>query len=93
MKKNEMHFYQLLRNFLSDYLIIKRGFSVKTARAYRQTLNLHRNYFREIKGISFDRMNFDCFSRGAVYDFLIWLKETKGNSAQTLNLRLSAIKC
>ena len=92
MKKSEMHFYQLIRDFLSDYLIRKRGFSEKTARAYRQTFNMQRNYLHEIKGISFDRMNFDCFSRSAVYDFLIWLKEVKGNSTQTLNLRLSAIK-
>jgi site-specific recombinase XerD len=87
-----MHFYQLLRDFLSDYLIRKRGFSEKTARAYRQTLNIQRSYMREIKGISFDRMSFDCFSRSAVYDFLMWLKEEKGNSIQTLNLRLSAVK-
>ena len=92
MKKNEMHFYQLLRDFLSDYIIERRNFSEKTARAYRQTLNLHRNYFRETKGIGFDKMDFSCFSRSAVYGFLMWLKETKENSVQTLNLRLSAIK-
>lgn len=92
MKKNEMHFYQLLRDFLSDYLIRKRGFSEKTAKTYRQTFRMQRNYFREIKGINFDKMNFDCFSRSAIYDFLIWLKEVKGNSSQTLNLRLSTIK-
>ncbi len=92
MKRNEMHFYQLLRDFLTDYLITKRNFSDKTVRAYRQSLNLLRNYLREEKGISFDRMNFICFSRGSIYDFLMWLKNTKKNSVQTLNLRLSAIK-
>lgn len=92
MKRNEMHFYQLLRDFLTDYLITKRNFSVKTARAYRQSLNLLRNYLREEKIISFDRMDFSCFSRSSIYDFLMWLKNTQKNSAQTLNLRLSAIK-
>jgi len=92
MKKNEMYFYQLLRDFLHDYLISKRNFSEKTARAYRQTLNLHRKYLWEIKGIRFDKMDFNCFSRSIVYDFLMWLKETRKNSTQTLNLRLSAIK-
>jgi len=92
MKKNEMHFYQLLRGFLNDYLVTKRNLSEKTAKAYRQTFNLQRNYLRDVKGISFDKVDFKCFSRSAVYDFLIWLKTTKVNSPSTLNLRLSAIK-
>lgn len=92
MKRNEMHFYQLLRNFLTDYLIYRRNFSEKTARSYRQTLNLLRNYFKDTKGISFDRMDFSCFIRSNIYDFLMWLKDIRKSSTQTLNLRLSAIK-
>jgi integrase/recombinase XerD len=92
MKKNEMYFYQLLRDFLANYLIRRRNFSVKTVRAYKQTLNLLRNYFREEKGISFDKMDFSCFSRSSIYDFLMWLKDIRNSSTQTLNLRLSAIK-
>jgi len=92
MKKSELQFYRLLRDFLADYLIRKRNYSEKTARAYRQTMNLLRNYLREEKNISFDRMSFSCFSRSEIYDFLMWLKETRRNSVQSLNLRLSAIK-
>jgi len=92
MKKSEMHFYQLLRDFLTDHLIIRRNYSEKTALSYRQTLNLLRNYFREQKGIRFDQMDFSCFSRSNIYDFLMWLKDTRNNSVSTLNLRLSAIK-
>ena len=62
MKRNEMHFYQLLRDFLTDYLIARRNFSEKTARSYRQTLNLLRSYFKETKGISFDRIDFSVLS-------------------------------
>jgi len=92
MKKNEMRFYQLLRGFINDYLVTKRNFSEKTAKAYRQTFNIQRNYLRDVKGITFDNVDFSCFSRRDVYDFLLWLKKTKGNSPATLNLRLSAIK-
>lgn len=92
MKKDEMHFYRLIRDFLNEYLINKRNFSEKTARAYRQTLNALRNYMREEKGVHFENMGFSYFSREYVYDFLLWLKNTKGNSPKTLNLRLSAIK-
>ena len=92
MQKNEMYFYKLLRDFLTGYLIKRRNFSDKTVRSYRQTLNLLRNYFREEKSINFDKVDFSCFSRSSIYDFVMWLKDARNNSAQTLNLRLSAIK-
>ena len=92
MKKNEMIFYQLLRNYLNDYLVTRRNFSAKTLRSYRQTFSLLRDYCREVKGIRFDQMDFSCFSRGYVYDFLAWLRDTRKNSVSTINLRLSAIK-
>ena len=92
MRKNELYFYVLLRDFLSEYLLTRRNFSEKTAKSYRQTLNLLRIYFREEKRITFDKLDFPCFTRSNIYDFLMWLKEVKNNSTQTLNLRLSAIK-
>jgi integrase/recombinase XerD len=92
MKKSEMYFYQLLRDFLTDHLIIRRNYSEKTALSYRQAFNLLRHYFREEKGIRFDQMDFSCFSRSNIYDYLLWLKDTRNNSVSTLNLRLSAIK-
>lgn len=66
MKENELQFYQLLRGFLTDYLIVKRNFSHETARAYRQALNILRKYFSEEKSIRFDQMNFACFSRSNI---------------------------
>lgn len=92
MKRDELHFYRLLRDFLSDYLVTRRNFSMKTVRAYRQSLNLLRLYLKNEKGIRFDAMSFACFSRNSIYEYLIWLKDNRNCSAQTLNLRLSAIK-
>ena len=92
MKTNEMYFYQFLRDFLNDYLITRRNFSDKTVRAYRQALNQLRIYLKDEKGISFETMDFSCFSRDHIYEYLIWLRDSKHCSPQTLNLRLSAIK-
>ena len=50
----KMQFYQLLRDFLTDYLVTRRNFSDKTVRAYKQSLKLLRKYFSDEKGISFD---------------------------------------
>lgn len=85
-------FYQLLRNFLTEHLVVRRNYSQATVRAYKQALNLYRLYFTEVKNIRFGEMKFSCFSREHVYEFLIWLKEERGCSPQTQNLRLAAIK-
>jgi site-specific recombinase XerD len=90
--KNEIRFHQLIRSFLTDYLVVRRSFSDKTVRSYRQTLNILRRYCRDEKGIPFDKMNFACLSKSIVYDFLVWLRDTHQNASGTLNLRLSAIK-
>ena len=92
MKTNELYFYQLLRDFLNVYLVTRRNFSNKTVCAYRQSLNQLRIYFKDEKKIRFDAMDFSCFSRDYIYEFLIWLKNSRNCSTQTLNLRLSAIK-
>ena len=47
----KMQFYQLLRDFLTDYLVTRRNFSDKTVRAYKQSLKLLRKYFSDEMGI------------------------------------------
>jgi site-specific recombinase XerD len=37
-------------------------------------------------------MDFSCFSKNNIYDFLVYLRDEKKNTASTLNQRLSAIK-
>jgi integrase/recombinase XerD len=92
MEKNERLFFQLLRDFLIDYLPVRRNYSNKTVRAYRQTFILLRYFFSEKKNLSFDKICFSCFSRSNIYDFLIWMKDGRNNSLSSLNLRLSVVK-
>jgi site-specific recombinase XerD len=87
-----MRFHRLLRDFLTDYLPVKRNFSGKTVKAYRQTMNLLRQYLCDTKGIRFEQMSFPCFSRNSIYDFLVWLKDVRHNTTGTMNLRLAAVK-
>lgn len=77
MKTNELYFYQLLRDFLTDYLVTRRNFSNKTVCAYRQSLNQLRIYLKDEKNIRFDVIDFSCFSREYIYEFLIWLKNSR----------------
>lgn len=87
-----MAFYRMLRDFLTEHLTVRRGASVKTVRAYKQSLNQFRIYLREEKGIPFDKVDIGYFSRDMVYGFLVYLRDIRNCSIATLNLRLAAIK-
>ena len=80
MNTDKMQFYQLLRDFLTDYLVTRRNFSDKTVRSYKQSLKLLRKYFSDEKGVRFDSMDFSCFSRSNIYGYLMWLKDTRNCS-------------
>ncbi len=92
IKKSELYFYELLRDFLYKYLIVQRRFTPATVKNYTDSLDQFRIYLKEQKGISFDKVGFSCFSKEMVYDFCIWLRDSKKKATNTVNLRLSAIK-
>lgn len=90
--EDKMMFYRMLRDFLFDYLITQRNSSSKTVRAYKQSLNQFRIYLHDEKDISFDKVDFNCFSKEHIYGFLVYLRDIRKCSVATLNLRLAAIK-
>ena len=90
--KNKDNFYELLRNYINVYLAVYRKSSQKTIKAYKQALKQFRIYIQDKKGIRFMAMDFTCFSKNNIYDFLVYLRDEKKNTASTLNQRLSAIK-
>ena len=92
IKKSELYFYELLRDFLHKYLIIQRKFTEATVKNYTDSLDQYRQYLRSQKEIPFDKVGFYCFTKEMVYDFCIWLRDSESKSINTINLRLSAIK-
>ena len=85
-------FHDCLHLFLGEYLPHRRNFSDQTIRAYKQTFRLIKKYFEEEKNIGFTDLTFEILSKDNIYAFLLYLKNNKGLSVNTLNLRLSAIK-
>ena len=92
IKKSELYFYELLRDFLYKHLVIQRKFTDATVKNYTDSMNQYRKYLREQKGIPFDKVGFHCFTKEMVYDFSIWLRDDQSKAINTINLRLSAIK-
>ena len=91
-KNESVRFFCMVDKFLNDYLPLKRTFSENTINSYRMALQLLRNFFLEQKNIDFTGLQFSLLSRENIYDFLMWLKEEKGNKPSTLNQRMAAIK-
>ena len=56
IKKSELYFYELLRDFLHKYLIIQRKFTEATVKNYTDSLNQYRQYLRSQKDIPFDNV-------------------------------------
>lgn len=92
IKKSELYFYEMLRDFLFKYLVTQRKFSPATVKNYTDSLDQYRRYLRNQKAISFDKMGFHCFQKDMIYDFCIWLRDDQSKAVNTINLRLAAIK-
>ena len=92
IKKSDLYFYEMLRNFLYKYLIVQRMFSTATVKNYTDSLDQYRQYLRDQKGIPFDKVGFHCFSKEMIYDFCVWLRDDQNKGINTINLRLSALK-
>lgn len=85
-------FHRLLALFLREHLPVRRKASDKTIRSCRQPARRLAARGREERGAGFDETGLSDLSRDAVYAFLVWLRDERELSPQTLNLRLSAIK-
>ena len=82
----------MLHDYFSIHLPVRLAASPKTIRTYKTAIDQMRLYLAEEKGIPFTRMGFSCFSREMIYDFLIYLRDERHASANTLNNRLAAIR-
>ena len=95
MKKNEMTNAEVYWNtgfeFLEEYLPKIRKLSPHTIEAYRDSLNMYFTYLEDELNIPRSKVSFSNLEKETVQAFQAWLLNTKGCSAKTTNLRLSAI--
>ena len=49
IKKSELYFYELLRDFLYKYLVVQRKFTDATVKNYTDSMNQYRQYLRAQK--------------------------------------------
>jgi len=90
--KHEDGFFKHVRGFLTVFLPKNKCYSNHTVKAYRDTLNLFRQFMFEEKKISFTSINFDRINHDTICEFLAWLQNTRGCEASTKNHRLAVLK-
>jgi integrase/recombinase XerD len=90
--KSDDSFFKHVRGFLTIFLPKNKCCSPHTVKAYRDTLNLFRQFLREEKKIAFTQISFELIDHEMIYEFLAWLQNTRGNAASTKNHRLVALK-
>jgi site-specific recombinase XerD len=88
---NNPLFFSMTFEFLMNYMSKQLGRSEKTIESYRDSLTIFRCYLYRKRKISIGKFLFEDCSARLIQDFIIFLKES-GNSPNTCNQRLSAIK-
>ncbi len=81
-----------IRTWTSHYLPYISMCSTHTIRSYKSAIKFYLDYLEQTKGVSKNTLCFDYFSREYIEQWIVWLKASKGNTAQTCNLRLIAIR-
>jgi integrase/recombinase XerD len=90
--KADNSFFKHVRGFLTVFLPKHKCYSQNTVKTYRDTLNLFRNFMLKEKEIPFTGISFDQINHEVIYEFLVWLQNTRGCGATTKNHRLAALK-
>jgi len=85
-------FFKAVRDFLTDYLPIRRERSPHTVQSYRDTLKLLIAFLRESKNLKLSQIDFNIFNTDLIYEFLDWLKNDRKCSTATINQRITAMR-
>lgn len=85
-------FPELLEGFFLRWMDAGRHLSAQTIASYRDAFSLLLRWFRDERGIPASEVSMDDLTAENVEAFLLFLAQARGNSAQTANCRLAAIK-
>lgn len=80
-----------INKYLNGYIQHNISTSECTLKSYRDTLRLYLEYL-ETTGINLNKLSYECFNTNNIENWLIYLKDTRNNTNQTINLRLTSLK-
>ena len=80
-----------ITKYLGEYLPCVRNFSVNTIRSYRDTFKLFLLYCNNARNIPANKLQLKHITPDIINGFLEWLKESRGSSICSVNIRLAAL--
>ena len=83
---------RFLQGFFHEYLAAQRGLSHNTILSYRDCLKLFLRFVSQQAGKPVDKLNVEDFDDKSARAFLDHLEASRGNSTQTRNNRLAALR-
>ena len=87
-----MRLAPILQSFFTDRLVIQRQASTSTIAAYRDTLRLLLNWLAATTGTQPAMVDLGQLDAVTITGFLTYLQDERGNSINTRNARLTAIR-
>jgi site-specific recombinase XerD len=81
-----------INTFLHDYIPNFSGRSEHTLKSYDIAISLFIDFLEKIKNITPEKLNYECFSRANIEEWLKWLAESRQNSPRTCNVRLASLR-
>jgi site-specific recombinase XerD len=83
---------RFVQGFFREHLAAQRGLSKNTILSYRDCLKLFFRFVSEQIGKHVDKLNVEDFDEKLTLQFLHDLEQTRGNSTQTRNNRIAALR-
>ena len=82
---------RLIHEFLDSYAPTMVTQSAHTLKSYRDAIGLYLDYL-ESRGVGPERLSREHFEAVMLEGYVAWLKEERGNSNDTCNVRLSSVR-
>ena len=80
-----------ITKYLNEYIKYAKSTSECTLKSYKDSLRLYLGYL-ETKGINLTNLSYECFNTQNIENWLVYLKDVRNNTNQTINLRLTSLK-
>jgi len=81
-----------IHSFITDYAPTHKTNSENTLKSYRNALTLYLTFLEKEMHITPSNLSMDCFSLEYIEKWMKWIRENRGCSAQTCNIRLGALR-
>ena len=91
INKESIDIANYITKYLNGYIQTIKSTSECTFKSYKLSLKLYLEYLETI-GINLTNLSYDCFNVQNIENWLIYLKDIRNNTNQTINLRLTSLK-